>query len=101
MAGDSTVNIAISQGSAVKEMYNVKKQTFEMQQQMGTQERIEKHREEKIKIQKFENNAKIQAKGDENREGQGHFAKREEEKNEKQDQADENRSNSSFVDIIV
>ena len=101
MAGDSNVNIVISQGSAVKEIYNVKKQNFEMQQQMGTQERIKKHREEKIKIQKSENNTKIQIKGDENREGQGHFTKREEEKNEKQNQADENRSDSSFIDVIV
>ena len=101
MAGDSNVNIVISQGNAIKEIYNVKKQTLEMQQQIGMQEHIKKHREEKIKIQKSEKNTKIQDKGDENRESQGHLAKREEEKNEEQDQAAENRSDSSFIDIIV
>jgi hypothetical protein len=101
MAGDSNVNIVISQGNAIKEIYNVKKQTLEMQQQTGMQERIKKTREVKTKIQETGSDTRIQVKGDENREGQGHLAKREEEKNEEQDQAAEDRSDSSFIDIII
>ena len=101
MVGESNVNMVISQGNAVKEVYNVKKQNLEVQQQAGMQEHIKNHRKKKVKIQKTENNTKIQVKGDEKREDQGHLAKREEENNEEQNQTPENKSDSSFIDIIV
>ena len=101
MAGDSNINIVIGQGNAVKEIYNVKKQDLEVQQQTGMQESIKKNREEKTKIQKTESDSKIRVKGDENRGSQKHSAKREEKDNEKQENTVESRSDSSFIDIIV
>ncbi len=101
MAGNSNINMVIGQGHAVKEIYNVKKQDLEVQQQTSIQESIKKNREDKTKIQKTGNDTKIQVKGDENRKGQGHLAKREEKDNEEQENTDENRSDSSVIDIIV
>jgi hypothetical protein len=101
VAGDSNINMVIGQGNAVKEIYNVKKQDLEVQQQTGMQESIKKNREEKTKIQETGSDTKIQVKGDENRESQEHLAKKRKKKDEEQEQADENRTDSSFIDIIA
>ncbi len=101
MTGDSNMNLVISQGTAVKEVFNIKKQTLEVQQQTGMQERIEKNREEKTKIQKTDSDTKIQVKDDANRKDREHSEKRNKRKKEEQVDADENRTDSSFIDIRI
>lgn len=55
MAGDTNLNIIISQGSAVKEVYNSKKQNLELQQQFNTQHTEMKKMSEKAKTKKSSN----------------------------------------------
>ena len=100
MAGDSNLNVIIGQGNAANELYNVKKQNYELQQQTYAQENIKKNREEKIKLQKSENSTKIKLKSDENGEGKEHSKKRD--KNiEEQNKATENKCEDNLIDITV
>ena len=101
MTGDSNINMVISQGNAVKEIYNVRKHDLDLQQQTNMQEHIKKNREEKTKIKETENDTKIQVKDDENRKSKGNLNRREEEKNKEHEQDDENGSTRSTIDIIV
>ena len=55
MASDTNLNIIISQGSVVKEVYNSKKQNLELQQQFNTQNTEMKKVSEKAKTKKSSN----------------------------------------------
>jgi hypothetical protein len=55
MASDTNLNMIISQGSAVKEVYNSKKQNLELQQQFNTQHTEMEKTSKKAKTNKSSN----------------------------------------------
>ena len=55
MTGTSDMNIILGQGTAVKEVHNVKKQNLEINQQFVAQETEGQKKKDKIKIKKLKN----------------------------------------------
>ena len=53
MASDTNLNIVLSQGHAVKNIYNVKKQSLELQQQFAAQHTEVKEKRKKEKVARF------------------------------------------------
>ena len=64
MSSTTNMNIILGQGSAVKEVHNVKKQNLEVNQQCVAQHVEDKKKEEKNKIQDFEKSNRIDTKND-------------------------------------
>ena len=99
MASTTNMNIIIGQGSAIKEVHNVKKQNLEIGQQVVTQNIEEKKKEEKDKVQDFGKSNRIDIKSDqEKKKGKkdnkrGAIKKKQEEKNK--------LSERSIIDITV
>ena len=99
MSSPADMNIILGQGSAIKEVHNVKKQNLEISQQFGVQNIEEKKKEEKDKVQDFEKSNQINIKNDpemkKGRKGnkRGAKKKKQEEKN--------NLSEGSIIDITV
>lgn len=99
MASTTDMNIILGQGSAIKEVHNVKKQNLEISQQFVAQNTEEKKKEEKDKVQDFEKSNRIDIKNDqEKKKGKkdnkrGVTKKKQEEKN--------NLSEGNIIDITV
>ncbi|GAG19994.1 unnamed protein product [marine sediment metagenome] len=101
MASTTDMNIVLSQGTAVKEVHNVRKQTLELNQQFVAQETEDKKKEEKSKVYEFDTGNRIEVKDDEkkkNKEGP-----KDNEKHSKQEQSKEtpDLSETKFIDITV
>jgi len=71
MASDTTLNIVLGQGHAVKNIYNVKKQNLELQQHFAAQHTDVKEKRKKEKVTKFSAENKVRAKEDQTGERQG------------------------------
>ena len=71
MASDTNLNIVLSQGHAVKNIYNVKKQSLELQQQFSAQHTEVKEKRKKEKVARFSADNKVQVKEDEPRKRHG------------------------------
>ncbi len=65
MSITNDMNIIIGQGTAIKEVHNVKKQSLEINQQFIAQETDDKKKEKKSKVQELEAENKIVASRDE------------------------------------
>ena len=64
MPGTSDMNIIVGQGTAVKEVHNIKKQNLEINQQLVAQETESQKKKAKSKIQKLEHGDKVKIKSD-------------------------------------
>jgi len=99
MASTTNMNIILGQGSAIKEVHNVKKQNLEISQQVVSQNIEEKKKEEKDKVKDFGKSNRIDIKNDqEKKKGKkdnkrGAIKKKQEEKN--------NLSERNIIDITV
>jgi hypothetical protein len=99
MASTTDMNIILGQGSAIKEVHNVKKQNLEISQQAVAQNIEEEKKEEKDKVQEFERSNRIDIKNDqEKKKGKkdnkrGATKKKQEKKN--------NLSEGNIIDIKV
>lgn len=60
MASDTSLNIVLGQGHAVKSIYNVKKQSLELQQHFASQQTDVKEKRSKETVQKFSAENSIQ-----------------------------------------
>jgi hypothetical protein len=64
MSSTTNMNIILGQGSAVKEVHNVKKQNLEVNQQCVAQHVEDKKKEDKDKIQDFEKSNRVDMEND-------------------------------------
>ena len=64
MSSTTDMNIILGQGSAVKEVHNVKKQNLEINQQFVVQHIEDKKKEDKDKVQDFEKSNRIDMEND-------------------------------------
>ncbi len=69
MASTGDINIVLGQGSAIKEVHNVRKQSLELNQQFVAQRTENKKKEEKKKVQEFDTDNKITISDDEEKKG--------------------------------
>jgi hypothetical protein len=67
MASDTNINSILTQGNAIKSIYNVKKQNLELQQQFAAQHTEVKNKKDKVKVQKFGTDNKVEIKDDSER----------------------------------
>lgn len=67
MTGTTNINIILGQGTAVKEVHNVRKQSLDMNQEFVAQNTEEKKKTDKAKVQDFEAKHRIRDKEDETR----------------------------------
>jgi len=68
MSSITNMNIILGQGSAVKEVHNVKKQNLEVNQQYVVQHVEDKKKEDKDKIHDFEKSNRIDTENDNDKE---------------------------------
>ena len=99
MASTTNMNIILGQGSAIKEVHNVKKQNLEISQQVVAQNIEEKKKEEKDKVQDFEKSNRIDIKNDPERK-KGRKGYKRGTKNKKQKEKN-NLSEGNIIDITV
>jgi hypothetical protein len=64
MTGTTDMNIIVGQGTAIKEVHNVKKQSLELNQHYVAQKTEEQKKNDKVKVQKFTNGSKIEKESD-------------------------------------
>ncbi|MBL7179785.1 MAG: hypothetical protein ISS67_07965 [Desulfobacterales bacterium] len=65
MASATDMNIILGQGTAIKKVHNVKKQSLELNQHVVAQKTEDQKKEDKVKVQKFEDSSKIEKESDE------------------------------------
>ncbi|HSQ86262.1 MAG TPA: hypothetical protein VLM43_16240 [Desulfobacterales bacterium] len=99
MSGTTNMNIIIGQGTTIKEVHNVKKQSLEMNQQFVAQNSEDIKKEDKSKVQEFETKNKIEAeKEKEKQKDQKGKKKKPSNKNKKEKI---NLSEGNLIDIRV
>jgi uncharacterized protein HemX len=103
MASTGDINIVLGQGSAIKEVHNVRKQSLELSQQFVAQRTEDKKKEEKKKVQEFETDNKIKISDDEEKKGTEDKDKRKRKKDSAQKQREDelNKSDYPLIDIKV
>jgi hypothetical protein len=101
MTGTSHMNAILGQGTAIKEVHNVKKQNLETNQQFATQNAEEQKKEEKTKVQHFETTDKIKITGDKEKEERERRRKKKKAKNKEAPEDEPNRSEGNLIDIKV
>ncbi|MBN1225611.1 MAG: hypothetical protein JXA79_01345 [Deltaproteobacteria bacterium] len=103
MASTGDINIVLGQGSAIKEVHNVRKQSLELNQQFVAQRTEDKKKEEKKKVQEFDTDNKIKISNDEEKKGTEDKDKRNREKDSGKKQLEDELKTSdySFIDIKV
>jgi hypothetical protein len=94
MSAKTDMNIIVGQGNAIKEVHNVKKQNLEMNQQFVAQQTDDLKRKDKLKVQEFETNNKIEIKKEKEKK-EGH-KKQKKHKGPKE----ENKLNSTEGNVI-
>lgn len=101
MSITNDINIVIGQGTAIKEVHNVKKQNLEINQQFIAQETDGKKKEKKSKVQESEAENKIAASrdDDEKKNKDQERKKRGSAKEEKVE--DTNLNEGNIIDIVV
>lgn len=104
MAVTSDMNIVLGQGSAVKEVYNVKKQNLELNQQFVAQETDQKKKEDKFKIQESEPGDRAEIKEDEEKENKKDLMDSKQDKKESKNKGTKEESSLAggrLIDIRV
>jgi hypothetical protein len=93
------MNIILGQGSAIKEVHNVKKQNLEISQQFVAQNIEGKKKEDKDKVQDFEQSNRIEIKNQEEKKKGKKGNKKSAKKKEHEKKID--LSEGSIIDITV
>lgn len=99
MPGSTDMNIILGQGTAIKEVHNVKKQNLEFNQQFVAQNTEDKKKEDKSKVQEFEKSNRIDIKKDKEKK-KGKKGNKKDSKKKKQKEKI-NLSEGKIIDITV
>ncbi len=102
MASDSNVNSIISQGIAVKQIYNPKKQNLEVQQHFNTQHTDDKKAKDKSKIKQAKNENRVEIKADDHKKDhRQRKKKRKRKKGKRASRSHDLTPEGNFIDIKV
>ena len=100
MASSSDLNIVVGQGTAIKEVHNIRKQHLELNQHFVAQKAEDKKKENKSKIQKFDKGSSVEIKTDEDgKRRSGSDDKKKAPKRRSKDPSEKNEGN--LIDIRV
>ncbi len=101
MASDTNVNSIISQGIAVKQIYNPKKQNLEVQQHFNTQHTEIKKAQDKTKIKQAQNDNRVENKEDGRKKNRRRKKKRKRRKGDISLKSKDLTPEGNFIDIKV
>jgi hypothetical protein len=105
MASTTDMNIVLGQGNAIKEVYNVRKQSLELNQQFFVQKTEDKKKEDRSRIQEFDSSSRIEIKADEEKEKEkeGRPGSEDKEKGSRKEHSEEESdlSGGSLINIKV
>ena len=101
MSITNDMNIVIGQGTAIKEVHNVKKQNLEINQQFIAQEVGDEKREKKTKVQEFETENKVAASRDEDEEKNKYQKDKKKKLAKEGEDEDINPTGGNIIDIVV
>jgi hypothetical protein len=106
MAADTSLNAVISQGGAVAEVHNLRKNVLDSNQQFLAQHVDDKKKEERSKVAETHSGDKIEIRGDERRESreegkQGKSGKPHGQPQKKGIPADPSSTDKNLIDIKV
>jgi hypothetical protein len=98
MSPTTDMNIVLGQGTSIKEVHNVKKDSLEMNQQFVAQQSDDLKREDKSRVQENETNNRIETQKDKEKK-KGH--KRHKRNKDAEEQENELNSEGNVIDIRV
>ncbi len=101
MASDNNVNSVISQGIAIKHIYNPKKQDLELQQHFSVQHTEIEKQKEKSKIKKTEEDHQVENNNDEQKESKNKKKDGQPKKHTQKTQDNNLSLEGNFIDIKV
>jgi hypothetical protein len=101
MASDTNLNIVLSQGHAVKNIYNVKKQSLELQQQFAAQHTEVKEKRKKEKVTTFSADNKVRVMEDNAGERHGRSDKSQKEPGTEDNKEPGLETEGTLIDIKV
>ena len=101
MASDTNVNSIISQGIAIKQIYNPKKQDLELQQHFNVQHTEAKKQKEKSKIKKTAQENRVENKTDQKKESKSEKKDHGTNKHQQDLQDRDLSPEGNFIDIKV
>jgi len=101
MASTTDMNLVLAQGTAIKEVHNVRKQNLELNQQFVVQETEDKKKEEKSKVRESESGDRVEIKGDEEKENKGGAEDNQEDSKKERSKEESDLSEGKLIDIRV
>jgi len=101
MASTTDMNIVLSQGDAVKEVHNVRKENLELNQQFVAQETENKKKEEKLKVRESETENRIEIRSDEEKKNKGNPGNNQKGSNKEQSEEEFDLSDGKLIDVRV
>lgn len=101
MASTTDMNIVLGQGTAIKEVHNVRKQSLEVNQQFVVQETEDKKKEEKSKVRESESGDRVEIKADEEKENKGGSEDNQEDSKKERSKEESDLSEGKLIDIRV
>ncbi len=101
MTGTGDMNIIVGQGTAVKEVHNVKKLSLEINQQFVAQEVEDEKKKDKTKVKKLEKRDKVEIKSEPEDKSKG--KKKDKKKSSKKIKSDDElkMNEGNLIDITV
>lgn len=101
MTGTTHMNAILGQGTAIKEVHNVKKQNLETNQQFAAQNTEDQKKEEKTKVQNIETADKIKITGDKEKEKKEDRRKKKKAQSEQELEDELNMTEGNLINITV
>ena len=99
MPATTDMNIILGQGTSIKEVHNVKKQSLEMNQQFVAQQSDDLKKEDKTRVQEFETDNKIEINKDKEKTKDHRKRKKNKDSQEQEDKLESSEGN--VIDIRV
>jgi len=101
MTSTSSMNTIVGQGTAIKEIHNVKKQNLEVNQQFVAQKAEDEKKEDKSKVQESDQQNKVEIESDKEKEDKK--KKKDDQKGSSREKLEDevNFSEGNLIDITV
>jgi hypothetical protein len=97
------MNVILGQGTAIKEIHNVKKQNLEVNQQFVAQNAEDEKKEDKTKVKKLDEQNKVEIKSDKDKEKEDKKKKKDDQKGSSKKKLEDEVtfSEGNLIDIKV
>jgi hypothetical protein len=101
MASDTNINAILTQGNTVKNIFNAKKQSLELQQQFAAQQTEVKSKKDRVKVKTFETDNRIEQREENEKNKKEDLRKHKKKFETKAKKEDTRKKEGSLLDIKV